>query len=646
MPLTLASSSAMPWSGWFNRDLIENMPVGVYVCDADGVLVAYNRRAATLWGKTPTLGDTQQKFCGAHRMHLSDGTFIPHNQTPMAMVLTTHQPVAFEAMVGRPDGSLRNVSANVAPLFNDDQVFIGFVNCVLDITDSKRAAETRDRMWNLSQDLMFSAYPDGLVTAVNPACRTVLGWEEVEIVGNRMDAFIHPDDAVAFRSQLRALGPERKMTGYESRCMGKDGQNRWLSWNAVSDGVLIHAVGRDVTVQKAQADALAVTQDALRQSQKMEAIGQLTGGVAHDFNNLLHVIRGSADLLKMPGMSDERRSRFITAIANAADLGAKLTAQLLAFARRQSLKPEVFDVGAGIVAIKDMLSTLTGSRIKMAISVPQDACLVDADPSQLDTAIVNMVVNARDAMQGEGQLGIAVSRVALIPKIRAHPEKLGDFIAITISDNGAGIPPEHVERIFEPFFTTKGLGQGTGLGLSQVFGFAKQSDGEIMMASVVGSGTTFTLFLPRFAGASAGKPEPAPRSAPLDNADTRVLLVEDNVEVGQFALEMLRELGYQVTLAFNGHSALAEIDAASGAYDVVFSDVDMPGMSGIELASRIRALYANLPVVLTSGYSHNLGGVAGVENVLLQKPYTVEQLDAALQEQLRIKSPAPWSLLD
>ena len=502
MNLSLAPST--PWTGWFNRDLIENMPIGVYVCDEEGVLVAYNKKAAAIWGREPVLGDSQQKFCGAHRLHLSDGTYVPHHQTPLALVLETKQPYAFEAMVGRPDGSLRNVSANVAPLFDDKMRFVGFVNCVLDITETKRVAEQRDRMWNLSQDLMATIALDGGIMAVNPAWAATLGWTLEELLGNGFVQLAHADDAGSVDEWLRATARGQKVATLESRLVGKDGAIRWLAWNAVSDGAAIHAVGRDVTRQKEQEAALRAAEDALRQSQKMEAIGLLTGGVAHDFNNYLTVIRGAADILRLPGLAEARKERFVAAIADTADRATRLTAQLLAFARRQELRPETFDVCAGVLAIREMIGTLVGSRIKVDYRLPDTPCLVHADAGQLDTVLVNMIVNARDAIgdgddHGGGAIVIAVTGVDHIPEVRAHASIAGDFVAIAISDTGCGIAEADIARIFEPFFTTKAIGEGTGLGLSQVFGFAKQSGGEITVDSTPGGGTTFTLFLPRYA---------------------------------------------------------------------------------------------------------------------------------------------------
>ena len=371
-------------------------------------------------------------------------------------------------------------------------------------------------------------------------------------------------------------------------------------------------------------------EEALRQSQKMEAVGQLTGGVAHDFNNLLTVIRSSTDLLKRPGLPEERRQRYIGAISDTVSRAAKLTGQLLAFARRQTLQPVVFDVGSGVRVLTDMLGTLTGSRIKIVTDLPDAPCFVNADPSQFDTAIVNMAVNARDAMNGEGRLTITVHGVSTIPSVRAHPPVSGDFVAVCIEDTGSGISPEQMIRIFEPFFTTKDVGQGTGLGLSQVFGFAKQSGGDIRVQSELGKGTMFVLYLPRV---DATAHEPTVEPEPLvDGHGTCVLVVEDNTEVGTFATQTLTELGYVTVWAANAQEALAELVKDAGRFDVVFSDVMMPGMNGIELAQEIRRRHHDLPVVLTSGYSHVLAqnGTYGFE--LLHKPYSVEQLSRILRK--------------
>lgn len=381
----------------------------------------------------------------------------------------------------------------------------------------------------------------------------------------------------------------------------------------------------------ARTEELQHAEDALRQSQKMEAVGQLTGGVAHDFNNLLTVIRSATDLLKRPGLSPERQARYIDAISDTADRAAKLTGQLLAFARRQALRPEVIDVGQSLRVISDMLGTLTGSRITINIDLPDIPCFTNVDTSQLDTALVNMAVNARDAMDGAGRIDITVRSASFIPAVRSHPAVKGQYVAISMTDTGSGIEPDRLERIFEPFFTTKGVGQGTGLGLSQVFGFAKQSNGDILVESEVGHGTTFTLYLPRASGKNVAATGAA-LEALADGHGTCVLVVEDNKDVGIFTTQSLAELGYMTVWAANAQDALTEVASDASRFDIVFSDVMMPGMNGIEFGKLIRATYPDLPVVLTSGYSNVLAqdGTHGFE--LLHKPYSVEQLSRILRK--------------
>ena len=253
----------------------------------------------------------------------------------------------------------------------------------------------------------------------------------------------------------------------------------------------------DVTQRLRDLEQLAKAEEALRQAQKMEAVGQLTGGVAHDFNNLLTIIRSSMDLLRKPDLPEERRRRYIDAVSDTVDRAAKLTGQLLAFARRQSLMPETFDVGARIASTADMLSSVTGARIRVVVEVPTAACHVFADPTQFDTALINMAVNARDAMDGEGTLTLRLECRRGLPEIRGHAGTRGPFVAVSVIDQGTGIPLATLPHIFEPFFTTKGIGKGTGLGLSQVIGFAKQSGGDVDVASEPGRGTAFTLYLPQ-----------------------------------------------------------------------------------------------------------------------------------------------------
>jgi PAS domain S-box-containing protein len=380
---------------------------------------------------------------------------------------------------------------------------------------------------------------------------------------------------------------------------------------------------------------LMASEEALRHSQKMDAVGQLTGGVAHDFNNLLTVIRGSVDLLRRDNITPERRARYIDAIGDTADRAAKLTSQLLAFARRQALQPIVFDVGTRIGAIADMLDSITGTRVSVVTRVPDMPCVVRADPSQFETALVNMAVNARDAMRNEGTLTISLECGRSLPPIRGHGGSPGPFVAVALHDDGDGIASDDLVRIFEPFFTTKVVGKGTGLGLSQVFGFAKQSGGDVDVASEPGVGTIFTVYLPQVDIAHLTDDV---EHVPVHDTEGRgacVLVVEDNVEVGRFCTQVLDDLGYKSVWVSSAEDALEKLGSDGGGFDVVFSDVVMPGIGGVELAKRLEQLLPQLPIILATGYSHVLAqeGAHGVD--LLQKPYSADQLSQALRSVMR-----------
>nr|WP_249796982.1 MULTISPECIES: hybrid sensor histidine kinase/response regulator [unclassified Bradyrhizobium] len=386
---------------------------------------------------------------------------------------------------------------------------------------------------------------------------------------------------------------------------------------------------------QAEAAARREAEDALKHSQRLEALGQLTGGVAHDFNNLLTVIRASVDLLNRPQLTEERRQRYITAIADAVARAAKLTSQLLAFARRQTLKPEVFDVGQRMQSLHDMLATLLGPAIEIVTRLPAEPCLVNADAGQFETALINMATNARDAMQGKGRITFEVEAATTIPDTLA-PGAHG-YISVTVRDTGIGIPAARLGRIFEPFFTTKQVGHGTGLGLSQVFGFARQSGGEVTVTSEVGQGSTFSLYLPRVP-LELRPQRQAPSTAPaVAGSGMSVLVVEDNIELANFAADGLTELGYSITLVDNATDALAELVVDADRFDVVFSDVVMPGMTGLDLAQAVRDRGICVPVVLTTGYSQALSQDGAAEFDLVQKPYSIEELSRVLHRTARLR---------
>ena len=435
---------------------------------------------------------------------------------------------------------------------------------------------------------------------------------------------------------------------------------RWVGTHAditeqrqVEAALEIRVAERTVELQRAltrleeEASERERIEDALRQSQKMEAIGQLTGGVAHDFNNLLTVILSGVDALRRPGMTEERRGRYINAIAETADRAAKLTAQLLAFARRQPLRETVFDAADNVGRLVEMLTTVVGSRITLKTDFRLSPAPVKADLVQFETALVNMAVNARDAMMGEGSITLTVDESREIPAVRAHPAVPGAFIAVSIADNGAGMATEEIARIFEPFYTTKAIGKGTGLGLSQVYGFAKQSGGDVRVESAPGEGATFTLYLPRASEAELAAQPEVPEEVLDGTGSGRILVVEDNENVGEHAAQLLGDLGYEAVLAPDASSALAVLEDASEPFDLVLTDVVMPGgMSGLDLARKLARSHPALPVVLTTGYSEVLVDEDASDIELLRKPYSMEALGSLMERMLNANECDPTDVVD
>ncbi|WP_284417950.1 MULTISPECIES: ATP-binding protein [unclassified Bradyrhizobium] len=367
-------------------------------------------------------------------------------------------------------------------------------------------------------------------------------------------------------------------------------------------------------------------EEAFRQAQKMEAIGQLTGGVAHDFNNLLTVIRSSADLLRRRQLSPERMRRYVDAISDTADRAAKLTGQLLAFARRTPMERQVFDVAGHIEQIEDMLQTVLGAPAVIELDLRSRPLPVDADVNQFETALVNLVANARDAMSGRGVLTIQGDRVE-----QQGPSGQQPFVSIAVSDTGCGIAADQIDRIFEPFFTTKGVGRGTGLGLSQVYGFVHQSGGRVLAESELGKGTTLTLLLP-LTSKPLRRRERSEHRPEVLAARLNVLVVEDHPEIGEFSTQLLEDLGYRTVLARSGFDALRIIDDNPGGFDLVLSDVVMPGMDGVTLGQEIRRRLPTIPIVLNSGYSDVLADGDRHGFSLIHKPYSVDELSRVLRQ--------------
>ena len=379
----------------------------------------------------------------------------------------------------------------------------------------------------------------------------------------------------------------------------------------------------------AEAERREAAEAALRQAQRLEAIGHLTGGVAHDFNNLLMIVSGSAERLRRD-LTSEKHRRLLDMIMNATSRGESLTRQLLAFSRRQMLTPAVIDLTQRLPELKDMLTRSLRDDITTEVLVPDESCAVKVDPSELELALLNLAVNARDAMPNGGTLTITVKPVVL--EGSATQEGLsGDFVAIGVADTGSGIAPEILHHVFEPFFTTKEVGKGTGLGLSQVYGFAKQSGGTATVTSTVGRGTAITLYLPRTQELPAPSTAPMKAEAAPRRAGT-VLVVEDSPEVAEVATAYFQQLGYMVKQVASANEAL-ELLAKDAKIDLVFSDILMPGgMNGLELGHAIRRRDAAMPVLLATGYSDSARDAVEQGFIVLQKPFDLAALEQALRE--------------
>ncbi|ONF96953.1 hybrid sensor histidine kinase/response regulator [Sphingomonas jeddahensis] len=609
----------------------------IYLLDADGFVASWNAGAQRFKGYAA------DEIIGEHFSRF----YTPEDRAtgfPGRALRIAAEQGRFEAEGWRvrKDGTRFWASVVIDPVRDESGTLVGFAKVTRDISDKKDAERALFRSEQNFRLLVegvrdYAIYlldPAGNVSSWNTGAEAIKGYKADEIVGQHFSRFYTEADraaeepAAALRTAL-AHGKFEK----EALRVRKDGSTFWahVVIDPIHDdaGVLtgFAKITRDVTDRRRAQEELDQAREALAQSQKMEAIGRLTGGVAHDFNNLLTVIRSSADLLQLPNITEEKRQRYIAAIAETADRAARLTGQLLAFARRQPLEPETFSVGDQLRGLEPLIATTVGSPVAIDIQVPEDIGAVTADPDQFEAAVLNIAINARDAMPQGGTLRISARNALHVPAVRRHAAVEGEFIAVEIADTGTGMDEDTLSRIFEPFFTTKAVGRGTGLGLSQAFGFAKQSGGEIAVESRPGKGSAFTIYLPRTpVGAMVGGSDDH-AAVPRPHLPTqRVLLVEDNEVVGRFALSLLEELGQTVVWAPNGEAALKTLEAEDGAFDLVFTDVVMPGMTGIELAKEIDQRWPGRRIVLTSGYSHVLAEEGSHGFPLLRKPYSIGRL--------------------
>jgi PAS domain S-box-containing protein len=542
----------------------------------------------------------------------------------------------------RKDGTRFWAHVVIDPIYNEDGVLLGYAKVTRDVTERKAAEEalreSEQRFRLLVQGVtdyaIYMLSPEGVVTNWNSGAERIKGYSYDEIVGSHFSRFYTDEDRAAGVPQ-RALSTASSAGRFESEGwrVRKDGSRFWahVIIDAVhdDDGKLLGfaKITRDLTEKKKAAEALEAANVALFQSQKMESIGQLTGGVAHDFNNLLSVLSSGLEVLAMQreeGGAPRGDARTIESMRRAIDRGARLTQQLLAFARQQPLQPETRNLNRVITAFETVLRRAINPNIEFEVELDRKAHSAVIDSARFESALLNLVVNARDAMPQGGRITISTAAVTL-GQHQAGMLAPGDYVRVTVADNGTGMPPEVVARAFEPFFTTKEMGKGTGLGLSQVYGFIKQSGGEVVIESRPGEGTAVSIYLP------------AVVTAAVDGVAAhteRVLIVEDEPDLMDVAAALFTSMGYEVVTAASGREAIDVLEHRD--IDILFTDVVMPnGMNGLELANYTREHYPDTKIMLASGYplpalrQRHGGDLA--EFAFVNKPYRLSDLARTLR---------------
>ena len=512
------------------------------------------------------------------------------------------------------------------------------LNADLERQVASRARE-RSLTWQVSPDLLGGLNAKGYFETSNPAWRSVLGWSEAEVASMSIFEMLHPEDVERTRAWFKLIQTSEPTVRFSNRYRTKDGDYRWISWVGVPEEGVLYCSGRDITEEKEKEAALALAEDALRQSQKMEAVGQLTGGLAHDFNNLLTGITGNLDLLKIrvsQGRTQEL-DRYIDGAQSAIKRAAALTHRLLAFSRRQTLSPKATDMNRLVTGMEELIRRTLGPSISMDAPVSTAGVWTTlVDPGQLENALLNLCINARDAMPGGGKLTIETGNRWLDERMAKERDLLpGQYVSLSVSDTGTGMTPEVIRRAFDPFFTTKPLGLGTGLGLSMIYGFAQQSGGQVRIYSEVGAGTVVCLYLPRHIGDAEAVP--VQTSALRDGMQVRsgrVLVVDDEAGIRELATEVLQDLGYAVLKAGDGAEAL-KLLRSDVSIDLLITDVGLPGgMNGRQVADAARALRPDLTVLFITGYAENAvlsHGHLDHGMHVLTKPFSLETLASRVE---------------
>ena len=501
------------------------------------------------------------------------------------------------------------------------------------ISEGSHQASERGRLWEVSTDLLGILNADGYFESTNPAWTATLGWESASILETSIYRLIHPDDVEKTRNRFQELSRDEPVLRFENRCRRIDGEYRWLSWVAVPEAGKFYCSVRDVTQEREVRTELAAALDALRQAQKMEAVGQLTGGIAHDFNNLLMAIGGSLELLgsRLAQGRAAEAERYILAAQSATKRAAALTHRLLAFARRQTLDPRPIDINRLVGGMEEMIRRTVGPSVRVEVAGFKNLWTTKVDPNQLENALLNLCINARDAMPEGGSLTIGTNNEWVDDRgARERDVPPGQYVTLCVTDTGTGMTPAVMARAFDPFFTTKPQGAGTGLGLSMTYGFARQSGGQVRIYSEPGRGATVCLYLPRHLG-EAEIIEAQPESLDMAQAahGETILVIDDEPLVRMLVTDVLRELGYVVLAARDGAAGLRLLQSAARV-DLLITDLGLPqGMNGGQVAAAARLRRPELKVLFITGFAQNsaLGrGRVDAAASVLTKPFTMEAL--------------------
>ena len=618
------------------RTFAQTMPNHVWTSAANGQLDWFNDRVYAYSGRKPGELDGAGWAIMVHPDEIDDTA-----QCWVAAVSSGRDYQA-EFRLRRHDGTWRWHLARAIPLRDGDGTIVRWIGTNTDVDDQKtaearleehleRRTAERDRIWQVSKDMLVVADTSGVWQSVNPAWTRALGWTESELVGRTSEWLEHPDDMEKTRAELQRLAAGDTSLEFVNRLRARDGSYRTLAWSAVPMADRLYAVARDVTEQRAQAAALAQAEEQLRQAQKMEAVGQLTGGIAHDFNNLLQGIGGSLDRVQHRLASGRLADvdRFLKAAVEAANRAAALTHRLLAFSRRQTLDPRATDVNRLIGGMEDLIRRTMGPTIAVEVVGAGGLWPARLDAPQLESALLNLCINARDAMPDGGSLTIETANKWLDDRAaRERDLPAGQYISVSVTDTGTGMTPEIIARAFDPFFTTKPLGQGTGLGLSMIYGFVRQSGGQVRVYSEVGTGTTMCLYFPRFVGAAdeivSGEEEALERGF-----GETVLIVDDDTTVRMLVAEVLTEQRYDVLEASDGPSALKLLESGTR-IDLMITDVGLPGgMNGRQVADAARQMRPDMKVLFITGYAENAAignGHLDPGMAILTKPFAMSTL--------------------